>query len=161
MDARGNVQFDGGYGNVSVKGLTLEEAEKVIGGQLEWTAGIGADPPVSVTLSGWKRRYHPEHLAHVAQFGEQADALVFGYSLLYEDGPANGRPTAWDSAAARDDFFVTDIIAPLGVAHRRELWEKIGGFNELCCSSDWDFWKRPVAHRQFALLEWGTTRRLR
>jgi glycosyltransferase involved in cell wall biosynthesis len=137
--------------------------------RLEENRGLGAACNVAlrhargrfVSYLDQDDEYYPEHLAHVVQFGEQADALVSGYDLLYEDGPANGRPIAWDSAAARDDFFVTDIIAPLGVAHRRELWEKIGGFNELCCSSDWDFWKRPVAHRQFALLEWGTTRRLR
>ncbi len=55
VDGRGNVQFGGDYGNVLVKGLTLEEAEEVIGRQLGGIEGIGANPPVSVTLAGWKR----------------------------------------------------------------------------------------------------------
>ena len=55
VDGRGNVQFGGDYGNVLVKGLTLEEAEEVIGLQLGGIEGIGANPPVSVTLAGWKR----------------------------------------------------------------------------------------------------------
>jgi glycosyltransferase involved in cell wall biosynthesis len=117
--------------------------------RLEENRGLGAACNVAqrhargrfVSYLNQDDEYYPEHLAHVVQFGEQADALVFDYDLLYGDGPANGRPTAWDSAAARGDFFVTDIIAPLGVAHRRELWEKIGGFNELCFSDGSRSWE--------------------
>ena len=34
------------------------------------------------------------------------------------------------------------IVTPLGVAHRRELWQKVGGFNEAWCEEDSDLWRR-------------------
>ena len=31
----------------------------------------------------------------------------------------------------RDNLFALDIAKLLGVAHRRELWQRVGGFNDL------------------------------
>ena len=86
--------------------------------------------------------YYPDHLAHVAQFAEQADVLAFSYDFFYEDGPANGRLSEWNPGSISDNFFTINISVPLGIAHRRELWAKVGGFNEMWCEEDWDFWKR-------------------
>ena len=46
-----------------------------------------------------------------------------------------------------------DVVTPLGVAHRRELWEKVGGFNEAWCEEDSDLWRRMArAGAEFAFL---------
>ena len=44
-------------------------------------------------------------------------------------------------------------MTPLGVAHRRELWQKVGGFNEAWCEEDSDLWRRMArAGAKFAFL---------
>jgi glycosyltransferase involved in cell wall biosynthesis len=68
--------------------------------------------------------------------------LVFGNDISYTDGPVNGRPTSWAPSAVMNDFFVADIVPPIGLAHRRELLETTGMFNELCVDDTWDLWKR-------------------
>ena len=67
---------------------------------------------------------------------------MFGYDFAYEDGPAGNRPPSWDPGLVRQLLFVQHIATPLGVAHRREFWEKTGGFNEAWCEEDSDFWRR-------------------
>ena len=74
--------------------------------------------------------YYPDYLANVARFRDRADVLLFGYDFVYEDGPLGERPASWDPGRARQLFFAQNIVTPLGVAHRRELWRKAGGFNE-------------------------------
>ena len=88
--------------------------------------------------------YHCDYLANVVRLRGQADVLVFGYDFVFDDGPANGRPPAWNPLAIQHDFFVRCIVTPLGVAHRQALWTAAGGFNETWCygEEDWDFWKR-------------------
>ena len=75
--------------------------------------------------------YYPDYLANVARLRDKADVLVFGYDFVYEDGPAGERPPSWNPGSVRQFLFAEAIVTPLGVAHRRELWQKAGGFNEL------------------------------
>ena len=43
----------------------------------------------------------------------------------------------------RHRLFAVMPPALLGLAHRREWWERLGGFNELLWRDEaWDFWKR-------------------
>ena len=54
VDESGKVQFAKPYGSITVKGLTLEEAEQAIKKHLHEDAEL-LKPDVSVTLTGWKR----------------------------------------------------------------------------------------------------------
>jgi glycosyltransferase involved in cell wall biosynthesis len=98
--------------------------------------------------------YYPDYLEQVDRFGARADVLVFGYDLVHDDaGPGSPRMT-WDPGRRRDRLFVENIMTPLGVAHRRDLWAAVGGFDEsLRFEEDWDFWKRLArAGASFAYL---------
>ncbi len=87
--------------------------------------------------------YYPNHLAEVVAAGQESDVLLFAFDISYENGPADGRATAWEPGRAIDRLFAENIAAPLGVAHRRSILERVGGFNELLWrGEDWDFWKR-------------------
>jgi glycosyltransferase involved in cell wall biosynthesis len=86
--------------------------------------------------------YYTDHLAHVWELKNRGDVLMFGYDFVYEDGPAGGRLPSWDPGQARQHMFAACISTPLGVAHRREWWEKVGGFNEAWCEEDSDLWRR-------------------
>ena len=86
--------------------------------------------------------YYPDYLANVLRLGENTDVLMFGYDFAYEDGPMGNRPPNWDPGLVRQLLFMQHIATPLGVAHRREFWEKTGGFNEAWCEEDTDFWRR-------------------
>jgi glycosyltransferase involved in cell wall biosynthesis len=98
--------------------------------------------------------YYPNYLELVARHRDKGDVLVFGYDFVYEDRPAGSRPESWDPGSVRQFLFVQPIVTPLGVAHRRELWQRAGGFNELVSGiEDWDFWKRLArAGAEFAFL---------
>ena len=87
--------------------------------------------------------YYPDYLANVARHRDKADMLVFGYDFAYEDGPTGSRPPSWDPGAIRQFFFVDCIVTPLGVAHRRSLCARAGGFSEsLSRDEDPDLWRR-------------------
>jgi glycosyltransferase involved in cell wall biosynthesis len=87
--------------------------------------------------------YYPDYLDQVDRFGDRAEVLVCGYDLVYDDAGPNSLRMAWDPGRRRDRLFVENIVTPLGVAHRRDLWAAVGGFDEsLRFEEDWDFWKR-------------------
>ena len=98
--------------------------------------------------------YCPDYLELVSRHRDKGDVLVCGYDFAYEDGPAGPRPESWDPGSVRQLLFAQPIVTPLGVAHRRELWQKAGGFNERVSGiEDWDFWKRMArAGAEFAFL---------
>jgi glycosyltransferase involved in cell wall biosynthesis len=87
--------------------------------------------------------YYPDYLARVDRLGAQADVLVSSYDLVRdEDGP-DARLRTWNPAVHYDRLPVENIATPLGVAHRRDLWSQVGGFDErLRFEEDWDLWKR-------------------
>lgn len=98
----------------------------------EWVAYCDADD-----------EYHPDYLAHLAAAADTADVLISGYDLIYNAGTQQERVTHWEPAAVKHLLFAKNIAVPLGVAHRRDLIDRIGGFNELIpVEADWDYWKR-------------------
>ena len=81
--------------------------------------------------------YYADYLANVARVRDKADVLVFGYDFVYDDSPAGSRPPSWDPGRVRQFLFEQCVVTPLGVAHRRELWQKTG---EAWCEEDSDLW---------------------
>ena len=104
----------------------------------------------------------PDYLAHVAHFRDKGEVLVFAYDIVQPvasparsprrfdwslEGVESGQPLervlAWEPARVQGNLFAMNMAKPLGVAHRRDLYCKVGGFNELVwAGEDWDFWKR-------------------
>ena len=87
--------------------------------------------------------YHPDYLGHVARHGDRADVLVSGYDIVRDDPGPGPSIVAWDPAPLHDHLFTRNVATPLGVAHRRDLAGRVGGFDErLRFEEDWDLWKR-------------------
>ncbi len=101
--------------------------------------------------------YFADYLELVMRHRDKGNVLVFGYDIVHEDseGPhpdplpkgdaslSTGRVESWDPWPAGKDLFATNPVVPLGIAHRRNLVEKVGCFNEvLWREEDWDYWKR-------------------
>ncbi len=83
--------------------------------------------------------FHPDYLEHVGRLSAHSDLLLF----QYEFETTAGFRGQWNPARYKDSFFEKNVSAPLGVAHRRSLFDQIGGFNEtLWQQEDWDYWKR-------------------
>ncbi len=85
--------------------------------------------------------YYPDFLSNVRRFIVKADVLVFGYD---RDSSSMGLGmTPWFPLTYLYHFFEINITTPLGVAHRRELLTRVGGFNEnVWVTEDWDYWRR-------------------
>ncbi len=86
--------------------------------------------------------FYPDYLSLVARLSPRGDVLFFGYDFLGEGGDAPQMRT-WNPSPRKSLLFQKIFSTPLGVAHRRSLWEIVGGFNELLwCQEDRDFWRR-------------------
>jgi glycosyltransferase involved in cell wall biosynthesis len=100
---------------------------------------------LDIGCAGHDDEYHANYLQHVARHYDKAEMLFFSYDIVPAAGPAAGKLQCWDPARFGHALFAMKPAAPLGIAHRRELWEKLGGFNErLWAGEDWDFWKRAA-----------------
>jgi glycosyltransferase involved in cell wall biosynthesis len=87
--------------------------------------------------------YHADYLEHVARRRDKGDVLVFGYDMIYDDGPLQGQGKSWSPALVHRDLFARGLATPLGIAHRRKMLDKTGGFHEgLWKDEDMDLWKR-------------------
>lgn len=92
--------------------------------------------------------YYADYLQAVARLHQLADVLVFGYDVVYRDGEPDCRVEGWDPVPERGKLFRVNIVTPLGVSHRREWVQRIGGFDErLWRETDWDYWKRLARAR--------------
>jgi glycosyltransferase involved in cell wall biosynthesis len=100
--------------------------------------------------------YYPEYLSYVEHFRDRGDVLVFCYDVIDEAGVilGAGRVTTWDPSCVRCFLMHANVACPLGVAHRRELLERVGYFDEsLFVLEDWDLWKRfALAGAEFLFL---------
>jgi glycosyltransferase involved in cell wall biosynthesis len=99
-----------------------------------------------ITYLDCDSEYHPDYLEQVARSHDQADVLVFRYQCLADSANGyTGRDGTWDPALLQGDLFWLggEVVAPLGVAHSRELALRVGGFDEnLWWDVDGDLLKR-------------------
>ncbi len=92
--------------------------------------------------------FYADYMQRVAALRGNADVLVFGFDMLYEDGPRGDRPEAWDPTQVGRDFFNFNPAVPLGMSHRRSLLDRAGRFNEMVwLQEDFDLWKRMARNR--------------
>jgi len=100
--------------------------------------------------------YYPDYLEWVYRCRSKADALVFAYDAIDDDGVLlrPGEVRTWDPAMVRSILLQRNVACPLGVAHRRDLLEKVGLFNEtISILEDWDLWRRfALAGAEFVYL---------
>lgn len=106
----------------------------------EWIAYLGPSD-----------RYDREFLANIGRHADKGELLLFSHDVLT---PNAAESATVDPSRGRDMLFAQNITAPIGVAHRGVLAERIGGFNELAWQDPlWDFLKRAArAGTTFALL---------
>jgi glycosyltransferase involved in cell wall biosynthesis len=89
--------------------------------------------------------YYPHYLEYVYRLRNKGDVLVFAYDAVDDDGVLlqPGEVRTWNPATVRMLLLQRNVSCPLGVAHRRELLEKVGFFDESKrILEDWDLWKR-------------------
>lgn len=105
--------------------------------------------------------FYPDYLEHVAKLSVKANLMIFGYDFISQK-PSPPAPLSeedvrdyfakvpsivatWEPHRLKENLFAKPIAALLGIAHRRELFDKVGGFNELLWEGEeWDFLKRLV-----------------
>ncbi len=86
--------------------------------------------------------FYPDYLATIERWKNEGDVLFFRYDLVNDDVAGSEIKTYRPDAHFRN-MFAYNIAVPLGVAHRRKWFERIGGFHELQWhQGDWDYWKR-------------------
>ncbi|MHB1035952.1 MAG: glycosyltransferase [Pirellulales bacterium] len=82
--------------------------------------------------------FAPDYLALVTKWAGKGEVLVFGYYVVDDAAPRE-----WWPEQVGQGLFAHNIVAPLGVAHRRELVDRVGGFNEMLWrEGDWEYWRR-------------------
>jgi glycosyltransferase involved in cell wall biosynthesis len=89
--------------------------------------------------------YYPGYLDWVHRCRSKADVLVFAYDAVDDDGVLlrPGEVRTWNPAMVRSILLHRNVACPLGVAHRRDLLEKVGLFDEtISILEDWDLWRR-------------------
>lgn len=100
--------------------------------------------------------YYPDYLDWVYRCRSKADVLVFAYDAVDDDGVflRPGEVRTWDPAIVRSFLLHRNVACPLGVAHRRDLLEKVGLFDEtISILEDWDLWQRcALAGAEFIYL---------
>jgi len=100
-----------------------------------------------ITYLDGNDEYYPEYLEQVARLGEQGDVLIFGYDYIKQADGEIPELGTWTSIPYRHLLFLDCPAIPLGVAHRRALWEQVGGFDEnLWQAEHWDFLRRLARH---------------
>lgn len=87
--------------------------------------------------------YYPDYLERVARFTGRGDVLISAYDYLERREGLGPRFGTWDPTPLRDSLFLERPAILLGVAHRRDFWGRVEGFDEsLREDEDWDLCKR-------------------
>lgn len=89
--------------------------------------------------------YYPDYLAAVDRWRGRGDVLVFAYDQVEErpGHPGFGTVRTYDPRAYYDQLPHRNIVVPLGVAHRRALFDRVGRFDEARVrEEDADLWRR-------------------
>jgi predicted O-linked N-acetylglucosamine transferase (SPINDLY family) len=89
--------------------------------------------------------YYPNYLQEISQRLSPWDVLVFAYDVVSSATDAGGAPqiTTWDPARVRNRLMDEHIAVPLAVAHRRQLLDEVGLFNEqIHRDYDSELWRR-------------------
>jgi len=104
--------------------------------------GLGHAAAEFVAYLDCDDEYYPDYLERVDRRRDRGDLLIGGYDIVGDDA-AFPRVVGWEPAARRALFYEMNVATPLGVAHRRDLALRAGGFAELAWrEEDWDLWKR-------------------
>jgi len=112
-----------------------------------WNLAMQYAAGVMVSYLDGNDEYYPDHLRQVARLGEQGDVLIFGYDYIKQGDGGVPEFGTWSPTSHRDLVFLDPPAIPLGVAHRRELWDRVGGFDDdLWHAEHWDFLKRSARH---------------
>jgi glycosyltransferase involved in cell wall biosynthesis len=74
--------------------------------------------------------FYPDYLASIAQWCAKGDVLVFRYDLVYENAPSEVVVRTWMPDRHFELLFAAHIATCLGIAHRRAVLDRVGGFNE-------------------------------
>ncbi|WP_020467935.1 FkbM family methyltransferase [Zavarzinella formosa] len=93
--------------------------------------------------------FYPGHFARLHEWRDKPGVLVFRYDQIDElaGSRSPGRITEYDPAARRQAMFTETVMVPLGVAHRRDLLDRVGLFDEKLGKyrgqdEDGDLWRR-------------------
>ena len=74
--------------------------------------------------------FYPDYLASIAQWHAKGDVLVFRYDLVYENALSEAVVRTWMPDRHFELLFAAHIATCLGIAHRRTVLDRVGGFNE-------------------------------
>lgn len=91
--------------------------------------------------------YYPDYLSHVHAWRPYAKVLIFAYDQVDHRPQSDdyGQIRLWDPSPFWTRLPEQHIAVPLGVAHRREVLDTVGFFDEsdyLSLEEDADMWRR-------------------
>ena len=102
--------------------------------------------------------WEPSHLERLSAALDAGASLAYGDARVVRLSPAGGPPCTWPVLEQlplavpfdRDDLARDDFVVPGGMMHTRELYDRIGPFDErLFVSDDWDWLLRAAQVTDF------------
>jgi hypothetical protein len=117
--------------------------EQNLGPSATRNAGLEAATGDMVAYLDCDDEFYAKHFEHIQHFATKGDVLVFAYDYIEDFASGQSNKGTWNPALLRRMLFAMNCSTPLGVAHRRELYQRTRGFDEnLWCLEDWELWKR-------------------